>query len=265
MLYQVDAFTQHCFGGNPAAVIPLDTWLSDATLQAIAEENNLPETVYFVPEEDGFRLRWFTPTAEVDLCGHATLASAWVLFQRLGHREDVIRFQTLSGELRVSRHGERLRLDFPALKARPVAVSRELIKAVGIKPHLVLESRDLLFVYQSHEQVRALQPEMLELEKLVPFGLIATATGPKDGPDTCDFVSRFFAPAKGIPEDPVTGSAHCTLAPFWAKQLGKTTLHARQISRRGGEIWCSVEGDRVFLEGHAVLYMVGEIFLGERK
>jgi PhzF family phenazine biosynthesis protein len=264
-LYQVDAFTKRCFEGNPAAVVPLDRWLSDATLQAIAQENNLPETAYFVPEGNGFRLRWFTPAAEVDLCGHATLASAWVLFHKLGYHESVIHFQTLGGGLRVSRHGERLRLDFPALHARPVVVSHELVKAVGAQPELVLESRDLLFVYQSPEQVRKLRPEMPILEKLVPFGLIATAPGLTEGPDACDFVSRFFAPAKGIPEDPATGSAHCTLAPFWAGRLGKTTFHARQISPRGGEIWCSLNDDRVYLEGHAVLYLEGKISLDGRE
>ncbi len=263
-LYQVDAFTQRRFGGNPAAVVPLDSWLSDAALQAIAEENNLPETAYFVPEENGLRLRWFTPTAEVDLCGHATLASAWVLFHVLGYQQKEIRFQTLSGELRVSRHGEKLRMDFPALKTSPVAVPKDLVKAVGPKPESVLESRDLLFVFQSYEQVKALRPDIPVLEKLVPFGLIATAPGPKEGPDACDFVSRFFAPAKGIPEDPVTGSAHCTLTPYWAGRLGKTTFHARQVSRRGGELWCSLDGDRVFLEGHAVLYLEGQISVDER-
>lgn len=258
-LYQVDAFSKKRFAGNSAAVVPLDSWLEDSTLQSIALENNLPETAFFVPHADGFHLRWFTPTAEVDLCGHATLASAWVLFHQLGHEAPVIRFRTLSGELRVSRAGERLRMDFPATPARPVVVRRELVKAVGAQPSKVLESRDFVFVFEDADQVKALQPDMQALSRLVPFGLIATAPGAKTGSMACDFVSRFFAPAMGIPEDPVTGSAHCTLVPYWASETGKTRFFARQISRRGGELWCSLHGDRVHLEGEAVLYLRGEI------
>jgi len=259
-LYQVDAFTQRTFGGNPAAVMPLPHWLDDRTLQAIAAENNLAETAYFVPAKDGYRLRWFTPAAEVDLCGHATLASAWVLFHLLGYDQEVIRFQTLSGELRVSRVGDRISMDFPALHSRAVPVPKGLIKAVGPKPVEIFEGRDMVFVYEDAEQVKALKPDMAAIERDVAFGLIVTAPGPKGEPG-CDFVSRFFAPAKGIPEDPVTGSAHCTLAPYWAKRLGKTSFFARQVSARGGELWCSLEGDRVRLEGHGVLVLQGAMLL----
>ncbi len=258
-LYQVDAFTNRRFAGNPAAIVPLTSWLSDSTLQAIAMENNLAETAFFVPRDGGFHLRWFTPLAEVDLCGHATLASAWVLFHKLDYREPVIHFETLSGELRVSREGQKLRMDFPATPARPAVVKRELVRAMGAQPATVLESRDLVFIYEDASQVKALQPDMHALTGLVPFGLIATAPGAASGEDACDFVSRFFAPAMGVPEDPVTGSAHCTLVPYWAERTGKTTFFARQVSRRGGEIWCSLHGDRVYLEGEAVLYLQGEI------
>ncbi len=258
-LYQVDAFTNRRFAGNPAAVVPLENWFEDSILQAIAQENNLAETAFFVPTGDGFHLRWFTPLAEVDLCGHATLASAWVLFHLLGHDGAEICFHTLSGDLRVRRAGERLRMDFPATPARPAIVKRDLVKAVGTAPVAVLESRDIVFVYDEPDTVRGLQPDLSALTHLVPFGLIATAPGPAEGPDACDFVSRFFAPAMGVPEDPVTGSAQCTLTPYWASRTGKQSFFARQVSRRGGEIWCSLHGDRVHLEGEAVLYLQGEI------
>ncbi|MCW5964302.1 MAG: PhzF family phenazine biosynthesis protein [Bryobacterales bacterium] len=258
-LYQVDAFTSRRFAGNPAAIVPLGAWLEDAALQAIALENNLAETAFFVPRADGFHLRWFTPLAEVDLCGHATLASAWVLFHLLNFPEPVIRFHTLSGELRVSREGQRLRMDFPATPARPAVVKRDLVRAMGAQPLTVLESRDIVFVYDDADQVKRLQPDIHALMRLVPFGLIATAPGVTSGEESCDFVSRFFAPAMGVPEDPVTGSAHCTLTPYWAERTGKTSLFARQVSSRGGELWCSLHGDRVHLEGEAVLYMRGEI------
>jgi PhzF family phenazine biosynthesis protein len=258
-LYQVDAFTNRRFAGNPAAVVPLPRWLENHELQAIALENNLAETAFFVRTDEGYHLRWFTPLAEVDLCGHATLASAWVLFQVLGYPELEIRFHTLSGELRVRQAGERLRMDFPATPARPIIVSRDLIKAVGAPPSAVLESRDIVFVYADAATVKGLRPDLGALTELAPFGLIATAPGEGEGPDACDFVSRFFAPAMGVPEDPVTGSAHCTLTPYWAQQTGKQSFFARQVSRRGGEIWCSLHGDRVYLEGQAVLYLRGEI------
>jgi PhzF family phenazine biosynthesis protein len=257
-LFQVDAFASEYFEGNPAAVVPLENWLPDALLQAIAQENNLSETAFFINNEDAFHLRWFTPLAEVDLCGHATLASAFVLFKELGYHEQTIHFDTRSGRLSVTRNGRRLAMNFPATPASPVAVSDDLIDAVGAKPKEVLESRDIVFVYEDANDVAALRPNMDALARLVPFGLIVTAPG-----IDCDFVSRFFAPAMGIAEDPVTGSAHCTLVPYWANRLGKNELTARQISKRGGNIWCGLENDRVRLEGEAVLYLRGSILLGE--
>jgi PhzF family phenazine biosynthesis protein len=253
-IFQVDAFASRQFAGNPAAVVPLQQWLPDGVLQAIAAENNLAETAFFVPHGETFHLRWFTPLAEVDLCGHATLASAFVLFAELGYGEAEVRFDTLSGRLTVKRSGARLVMDFPATPAHPVAVSKELIHAVGAKPKEILQSRDIVFVYEDPNDVARLQPHMEALTELVPFGLIATAPG-----SDCDFVSRFFAPAKGVPEDPVTGSAHCTLVPYWAQRLGKNDFFARQISRRGGEIWCGLDGDRVRLEGDAAFYLRGTI------
>jgi PhzF family phenazine biosynthesis protein len=253
-IYQVDAFASRQFAGNPAAVVPLQQWLPDSVLQSIAAENNLAETAFFVPLGDTFHLRWFTPLAEVDLCGHATLASAFVLFSELGFPHAEVRFDTLSGRLGVRRSGSRLVMDFPATPAHPVAVSKELIHAVGLKPKEVLQSRDIVFIYEDSSQVAKLQPHMEALTQCVPFGLIATAPG-----TDCDFVSRFFAPAKGVPEDPVTGSAHCTLVPYWAQRLGKVDFFARQVSRRGGEIWCGLEGDRVRLEGEAAFYLRGTI------
>lgn len=255
-LYQVDAFASRQFAGNPAAVVPLRKWLPDSVLQAIAQENNLAETAFFVQKENCFHLRWFTPVAEVDLCGHATLASAFVLFEQLGYSEKELKFDTLSGRLTVRREGKRLVMDFPATPAHPVPISKDLIHAVGSRPKEVLESRDIVFVYEDPEDVAKLQPQMEALTSLVPFGLIATAPGRH-----CDFVSRFFAPAKGIPEDPVTGSAHCTLVPYWANRLGKTAFVAEQVSKRGGRIWCALDGDRVRLEGESVLFLRGTIFV----
>jgi predicted PhzF superfamily epimerase YddE/YHI9 len=258
-LYQVDAFSSQRFRGNPAAVVPLEEWLDDHILQQIAAENGLSETAFFVPDGDEFRLRWFTPAAEVDLCGHATLATAWVLFHLLGHDASSICFQSISGPLLVSRTGQRLRMDFPATPARAAVVARELVRAVGTPPRQILESRDILFVYDHADEVLQLQPDLQAMATLVPFGLIATAPGPTEGLLACDFVSRFFAPAMGVPEDPVTGSAHCTLVPFWADTMRKTSFFARQVSSRGGEVWGELQGNRVHLEGDAVLYLRGEI------
>jgi PhzF family phenazine biosynthesis protein len=256
-IYQVDAFTSTIFSGNPAAICPLEEWLPDEQLQAIATENNLSETAYFVPANgDGFQLRWFTPASEMDLCGHATLASAYVLFHELGERGNLLRFQTLSGELRVSREGDLLALNFPARPPAPVPANASLIAALGAEPKEVLAARDYLVRYETEEQVRALAPEMEKLKQLDRFAVIVTAPGRE-----CDFVSRFFAPAKGVPEDPVTGSAHCTLIPYWAKELGKSTLHARQVGRRGGELFFKLLGDRVEIAGQAVLFLKGTIHL----
>ena len=259
-IYQVDAFTDRLFGGNPAAVCPLERWLPDATLQAIAAENNLAETAFFVREGSDFALRWFTPTVEVDLCGHATLASAFVIFNRLDPGRTAISFRTLkSGILTVKRDGDVLALDFPARAAKPVTAPEGLAAALGAVPTATLATAGamamIVAVYDSAEVVAALAPDFAAVSKLDCFAVIAT--GP--GNDGIDFVSRFFAPAQGIPEDPVTGAAHCTLVPYWAARLGKTRLEARQISRRGGALTCTLAGERVVMAGRAVLYLEGQM------
>lgn len=253
-LYQVDAFTNRVFGGNPAAVSPLEQWPDDDLMQAIAAENNLSETAFFVPAGKGFELRWFTPLKEVDLCGHATLASAHVIFEILGHAEPVIAFQTRSGELRVSKAGEQLQMDFPADRPVPSAAPDALTAGLGRQPAEVLKAADYLAVFDSEAMVRAITPDLLRLGQLDLRGVIITAPGRE-----VDFVSRFFAPNYGVPEDPVTGSAHCELAPYWAGKLGKNVLTARQVSSRGGEIACEFQTDRVLLAGSAVTFMQGEI------
>lgn len=261
-IYQVDAFTGEVFHGNPAALVPLETWLSDAVLQAIAEENNLSETAFFAPDGDHLRLRWFTPTTEVDLCGHATLASAWLIFNRLKPELDRVAFATRSGVLTVARTGEgeegAMRMDFPARPASPVAPCAGLIEALGGgRPKEILASRDYLIVYDDPGTVRSLKPDLAAIAKADRFAVIVTAPG--DGPYDC--VSRFFAPARGVPEDPVTGSAHCSIAPYWAGRLGKGTIHAYQASRRGGEMRCSLQDDRVLLEGRCAFYLEGAIHI----
>ncbi len=253
-LYQVDAFAHQRFEGNPAAVCPLDDWLDDYLLQAIAEENNLSETAFIIPAGDGFALRWFTPSTEVGLCGHATLASAHVLFEHLDYRAPQIKFDTRSGRLAVEKTSSGLRMDFPAIPARPCATPEQLIQALGRTPIRVLANEDYIAVFENESVVRQLQPDFSLLSELDRRGVMVTAPG-----DQHDFVSRYFAPRIGIPEDPVTGAAHCTLAPYWANKLGKETLKARQVSRRGGEIGCQVQGDRIILSGQAVTYMIGEI------
>jgi len=255
-IYQVDAFSSAAFGGNPAAICPLDEWLPDETLQAIAAENNLSETAYFVRTGERFALRWFTPGCEVDLCGHATLATAYVLFHELGILGDTLRFDTKSGELVVRRDGQRLVMDFPSRPPGRVDVDPGLVGAMGGAPVEILAARDYLLVYGSASEVRALAPNMEALTRIDRFAFIATAPG-----EDCDFVSRFFAPAKGVPEDPVTGSAHCTLIPYWAARLGKTSLKARQISKRGGELFCRLDGDRVEMAGSAALFLRGRIIV----
>lgn len=255
-IYQIDAFTSRVFGGNPAAVVPLATWLPDAVMQSIAAENNLAETAFFVARDDHYELRWFTPKVEVDLCGHATLATAHLLFSRLTPDAQRVRFTTKSGWLAVSRDGSRLALDFPSRPPVACPVPEELIAALGVQPAAVLAARDYFVVLRSAEAVRALSPDMTRLAALDRFAVIVTAPG-----DDCDFVSRFFAPAQGIPEDPVTGSAHCTLIPYWSRRLGKISLLGRQLSERGGELFCEDLGERVAIAGHAVLYLEGTIHL----
>ncbi len=259
-IFQVDAFTDRLFSGNPAAVCPLETWPPDASLQAIAAENNLAETAFFVREGAGgaadYLLRWFTPAVEVDLCGHATLAAAYVIFRALEPQRTEVRFRTLkAGTLAVKRTGDGLEMDFPARPAVAVTAPPGLIEALGGSPREVLRARDHLVVYATAAEVAALAPDFAALTKVDCWGAIATAPGA----DGVDFVSRFFAPAQGVPEDPVTGSAHCTLVPYWAKRLGKTRLSARQISRRGGALACTLDGERVRLGGTAVLYLEGAI------
>lgn len=255
-LYQVDAFAQRVFEGNPAAVCPLEKWLEESVLQAIAEENNLSETAFFVPSEKGFHLRWFTPVAEVDLCGHATLAAAHVLFEILGYPRKSIVFETRSGELVVERKGALLAMDFPALPPQPCLAPEALIEGLGQRPLEVLVADDYLAVFEDENIIRALSTDLSKLGRLDLRGVAVTAPG-----HTADFVSRFFAPKYGIPEDPVTGSAHCELAPYWATKLGKDCLHARQVSKRGGDVLCQVHGNRVTLSGTAVTFMKAEVDL----
>jgi PhzF family phenazine biosynthesis protein len=255
-IYQVDAFSNRVFSGNPAAVCPLGQWLPDAQLQAIAMENNLSETAFFVRNGDRFDLRWMTPETEVDLCGHATLASAFVIFQYLDPVRASVAFDTKSGELMVTRRGDLLAMDFPSRPPQPVTPHVKLCEALGARPRQILAARDYLVVYDTEDEVRSLKPDMEKLAAIDRFAVIVTAPG-----KSADFVSRFFAPAQGVPEDPVTGSAHCTLIPYWSSRLAKKELHALQVSRRGGELWCEDRGDRVTIAGHAVLYMQGRIHI----
>ena len=254
--YQIDAFTTRAFSGNPAAVCPLDYWLDDRLLQAIAEENNLSETAFFVPSERGFHLRWFTPVKEVDLCGHATLATAHVLFERLGYALPSICFETRSGDLHVRRHAEKLQMEFPAIASAACAIPELLVQGLGQRPLELLSADVYLAVFDCEQTIRALTPDHARLTQLDLRAVIVTAPG-----TDVDFVSRYFAPKMGVPEDPVTGSAHCKLAPYWAKRLGKNRLLARQISRRGGDVLCELKGDRVLLSGTAVIVMETTITL----
>jgi len=255
-IYQVDAFTDSLFGGNPAAVCPLEAWLPEKTMQAIAAENNLAETAFFVREGPDYALRWFTPTVEVDLCGHATLAAGQIVFRFIEPERDSVSFRTMNaGALVVSRRGDMLALDFPARPAVPVEPPPGLVVALGGVPREVLRARDHLVVYGSAAEVAALDPDLAALAKVDCWAAIVTAPGESG----IDFVSRFFAPAQGVPEDPVTGSSHCTLVPYWARRLDKTKLEARQLSRRGGALSCALDGDRVSIAGRAVLYLEGQI------
>ena len=256
--YQVDAFARRVFEGNPAAVCPLEAWLPDELMQAIAMENNLSETAFFVPEGDGYRLRWFTPLAEVDLCGHATLASAHVILNVLGEKKDRVDFETRSGKLTVTRDGDMLAMDFPAQPPKRVEIPETLVAGLGARPVEVLANIDYVAVFEDEATIRALTPDLGRLAELELRGVSVTAPGTDH-----DFVSRFFAPKVGVPEDPVTGSAHCKLVPYWAGRLGKDELTARQVSRRGGDVRCRLMGDRVMLSGSAVTFMEATIEVGD--
>jgi len=255
-IYQVDAFTTKLFGGNPAAVVPLESWLSDNMLQNIASENNLSETAFFVPEGDGFHLRWFTPTLEIELCGHATLASAYVLFEILKFDKPNIRFNTMSGPLYVKKEHGQLSMDFPVTEMKRVPSNPHISAGLLAEPDELYESQTkFMAVYDSASYVYSMDPDFHHL-KLAGKNVIITAKG-----EDCDFISRFFAPVSGIDEDPVTGSAHTALTPYWSKRLGKTELFAKQVSKRGGELICEISGERVIIRGNTRLYMTGELTL----
>ncbi len=261
-IYQVDAFAAKVFTGNPAAVCPLDAWLSDEVLQAIALENNLSETAFLVkrgPSAEGeggaeYDLRWFTPAHEVDLCGHATLGSAYVVANHLNGGATEMRFHSRSGLLTVTREGELYTLDFPVLAPRRIDDDPAVAEALGATPKELWDQMDLMAVFDSEAEIAALAPDMAKLMELDTRGVIATAPG-----ETCDFVSRFFAPRAGIPEDPVTGSAHCITTPYWADRLGENHLSARQISARGGALEVELRGERVRISGRVAPYMEGRI------
>lgn len=256
-IFQVDAFTSKVFGGNPAAVCVMETWLDDQILQNIAAENNLSETAFIIKRDEHFDLRWFTPTLEVKLCGHATLASAFVVFSFLQPDRQHVDFQTASGLLKVARAGDLLAMDFPARKPVKASPSNVLIDALGMEPTEVFRSSDLLAIFDNESQIKEMKPDIEKIRQIKDiFAVIVSAQG-----DAVDFVSRFFAPNAGIPEDPVTGAAHCTLIPFWAERLGKSKLRARQLSERGGELFCEDMGERVKISGKAVLYSKGTVYL----
>ncbi len=256
-IYQVDAFAKKIFGGNPAAICPLDEWLDAELMQKIALENNLSETAFFVKKDDIYEIRWFTPTFEIDLCGHATLASAFVIFECLKAEESLVKFHShKSGELTVEKQDDRLILNFPSRPVEQCDAPDGLIEAIGKEPKEILKARDYFLVYETEQEILDIAPNFSKLLDIDAHGFIVTAKG-----DSADFVSRFFAPEVGVFEDPVTGSSHCNLIPYWAEKLGKTELFAKQISARGGELFCELKGDRVKIGGNAVLYLKGEIFV----
>lgn len=257
-LYQVDSFTNQIFGGNPAAVCPLEYWLPDVTLQKIAAENNLSETAFFVPKGNDFELRWLTPATEVDLCGHATLASSHILFELLNYKEKTIKFHTRSGVLSVERTSDGYSMNFPINTFKETEVTPLLSRAVGVKPtHAVLGKNILMAEIGSESELRSLIPEIYTVMQVHPHGLIITAKG-----DKVDFVSRSFFPNLGINEDPVTGASHTLLTPYWSAKLGKSNMKAQQLSKRGGDLNCALSADRVDIGGQAILYLKGEIEIG---
>ena len=256
-LYQVDAFASSLFTGNPAAVCPLNRWLTEDQMQAIAEENNLSETAFYVPHNNGYQIRWFTPNEEVDLCGHATLASAYIIFEKLGYQKNEIIFYSKSGELRVSREKNRLKMDFPALSYQKINPSNELYEALNAKPIKIFKSKyDLLCIFENENEVEQANPNLSAIAVLDYRGVIFTSLSTKH-----DVYSRCFYPGCSVPEDPVTGSAHCVIAPYWCEQLNKKSIHAKQGLKRQGELICEVQGDRVLLFGNCYLYLEGKIYI----
>lgn len=257
-IYQIDAFTKNVFSGNPAAVCPLEEWISDEIMQKIAAENNLAETAFYVKKGDEYEIRWFTPTVEVDLCGHATLASAFVLFNYENHNDNRITFfSPRSGNLIVTKDGELLSLNFPTDTLEPIILNTEILDSFDTKPQLAFKGKtDYMLVFNTQEEILNLKPNFDKISKLKVRGVIATAKG-----DNSDFVSRFFGPQSGVNEDPVTGSAHTTLIPYWSKELHKTKLTAIQLSERKGFLDCELLGDRVRISGHAKCYLIGNLFI----
>lgn len=253
-LYQIDAFTTRMFSGNPAAVVLLDTWLPDDALKAIAAENNLAETAFVIPHGAVMPLRWFTPTVEVDLCGHATLATADVLFRHILPSAKQLTFSTRSGSLTVTRDGDYLSMDFPSRPGKSIEIEDTVVAALGNRPKELYRGRDLLAIYDSESQIRDFRPDFERIASLDAFAVIVSAPGGE-----VDYVYRFFAPRQGIPEDPATGSANCTLVPYWAVRLGRSELVAKQLSAREGDLRCALRGDRVLIAGRAVEYLRGEI------
>jgi PhzF family phenazine biosynthesis protein len=256
--FQVDAFSSKAFGGNPAAVCILNSWLDNEVLQKIAAENNLSETAFLVPTSSGnYDLKWFTPSIEIDLCGHATLASAFILFEYYDHDKSVLKFQTASGELSVEKSGDLLSMNFPVRPPVEVKPPKILTEALGVEASYVLESRDLLVVFEEENVIQNMKPNFEKIKRIKShFAVIVSAPGKNS-----DFVSRFFAPNAGINEDPVTGSAHCTLIPYWANRLKKNKLHAYQLSSRKGELFCEYSEDHVRISGHSTLFAKGEIYI----
>ncbi|MHC1721287.1 MAG: PhzF family phenazine biosynthesis protein [Clostridiaceae bacterium] len=255
-IYQIDAFTDVQFKGNPAAICPLDSWISDELMQNIAMENNLSETAFFVKSGSGYELRWFTPKGEIDLCGHATLAASYVIFNYIDKDAETIDFSTKSGLLQISRTGKLINMVFPSREGIKIEAPDILVKALGKIPVEVYKSRDYMAVYEREEDIREMAPDMELLKKLDALGIIVTAKGKE-----ADFVSRFFAPGSGVNEDPVTGSAHCTLVPYWKKVLGKDEFIALQLSERTGKLYCTYLGDRVKMSGEAAAYLEGFIYV----
>lgn len=259
--YHIDAFTDHLFSGNPAGVCPLSNWLSDDLMQKIAFENNLSETAFFIPQGDDYAIRWFTPGGEVDLCGHATLASAYVVFNHLKPNTSSVKFSSARGPLYVTQNSDSyLQLDFPATPPKPTEIPKILIDAINLPIQEMHASIDYLVILKNEEQVQNLKPDFQKLSQLDLRGVIVSAPG-----NSCDFVSRFFLPKYLLPEDPVTGSTHCALTPYWAKRLNKKKLIGRQLSRRGGEILCELQDDRVILGGKAVSYLEATITIPDEK